>query len=75
MRRQTTLSTIIDSEIKKAATQYCNQRGIKLQYFVEQAIVEQLEDEIDLAAYHQRKDEETVSLEQILRAKKPRKKS
>ncbi len=75
MSSQTTLSTVIDSAIKKAATKHCNQRGIKLQYFVEQAIVEQLEDEIDIAAYHQRKDEETVPLEQLLNSRKSRKKS
>jgi hypothetical protein len=73
MSYTSTLSTILDRDIKTAATKYCKQHGIKLQYFIEQAIIEQLEDEIDLATYHQRKDEETVSLTEILKNKKTKK--
>ncbi|HEX5036291.1 MAG TPA: DUF6290 family protein, partial [bacterium] len=63
MSQTTTLSTEIDSRVKKAAMEFCKRRGMKLRYLVEQALVEQLEDEIDLEAYRARKDEETVSLE------------
>lgn len=73
MSQTANLSTVIDSDIKTAATKYCKQRGIKLQYFIEQAIIEQLEDEMDLATYHQRKNEETVSLAEILKSKKLKK--
>ena len=66
MAKTATLSTIIDAQVKKAVTQYCKQRGIKLRYLVEKALVEQLEDEIDLAAYLERRYEETVPLDKIL---------
>ena len=66
MHRTTTLSTVIDADVKEAAARFCKRRGLKLQYLVEQALVEQLEDEIDLEAYHQRRHEATVPLEKIL---------
>ena len=61
-----TLSTIIDARVKDAVTRFCKRRGIKMRYLIEQALVEQLEDEIDLEAYHARRDEETYSLEEVL---------
>lgn len=62
----TTLSTIIDSRVKDAVTELCRRRGIKMRYLIEKALVEQLEDEIDLEAYEARRNEETYSLEEIL---------
>lgn len=66
MSETATLSTIIDARVKDALVSYCKRRGIKLRYMIEQALVEQLEDEIDLEAYHARRNEETVSLEEVL---------
>ena len=63
------LSTIIDADDKRAATAYCKRHGLKLRYLVERALIEQLEDEIDLEAYHQRQNEETYSLEEVLRGR------
>lgn len=68
------LSTVIDSNVKKAVTQFCKRRGLKLRHLIEQALVEQLEDEIDLEAYHQRRYEDTFSLEEILFSPKKKKK-
>lgn len=65
-----TLSTIIDPRVKSALTAFCRRRGLKVRYVVEQALVEQLEDEIDLEAYHQRRGEKTIPLEQILSARR-----
>lgn len=62
----TTLSTVIDSRVKDAVTELCRRRGIKMRYLIEKALVEQLEDEIDLEAYEGRRNEETYSLEEIL---------
>lgn len=73
MSRTATLSTVIDANVKDAATRFCKRRGLKLQYLVEQALVEQLEDEIDLEAYHQRRHEETIPLEKILSTRAKRK--
>jgi hypothetical protein len=74
MNETATLSTVIDARVKDAVTAFCKRRGIKLRYLIEQALIEQLEDEIDLEAYRARRDEETVPLEQILNKLAKRKK-
>ena len=61
-----TLSTVIDSRVKDAIAELCKRRGIKMRYLIEKALIEQLEDEIDLEAYEVRRHEETFSLEEIL---------
>jgi len=63
MSETATLSTIIDARVKDAVTRFCKSRGIKMRYLVEQALIEQLEDEIDLEAYRKRRNEETFTLE------------
>lgn len=70
MNDTATLSTVIDSRVKDALVSFCKRRGIKLRYMIEQALIEQLEDEIDLEAYEARKNEETVSLEEVLAGSK-----
>lgn len=70
MEKFVTLSTTLDSEIKEALTAFCKKKGLKIQHFIERAIVEQLEDEIDLGTYHQRKNEETISLADLLKTTK-----
>jgi antitoxin component of RelBE/YafQ-DinJ toxin-antitoxin module len=67
MAKQTTLSTNIDSELKAALTLFCKQRGLKIQSVVEDAIREQLEDEIDLATYQERRDEKEISMKDVLK--------
>lgn len=67
MSKTTTLSTNIDSHLKEALTLFCKRRGLKIQTVVEDAIREQLEDEIDLAAYHARKNEEEIHLQTVLK--------
>ena len=70
MSKQTSLSTSIDSDLKKALTSFCKKRGLKIQSVVETAIREQLEDEIDLDAYRTRKNEDEIPLSQILKKQK-----
>ena len=65
MAKLSTLSTNIDADLKKALAQFCKQRGLKIQGVVENAIRERLEDEIDLAAYLERKQEDEVSLRAV----------
>ncbi len=73
MEKTITLSTTIGAWVKKAVADFCRRRGIKLQYFVEQALIEQLEDEVDLETYHQRRHEPTISLADIIRtSRKPK---
>ncbi len=67
MLKQSTLSTNIDSELKDALSAFCKKRGLKIQSVVENAIREQLEDEIDLQSYQERKNEEEISLAQVLK--------
>ncbi|MCA1588794.1 MAG: DUF6290 family protein [Acidobacteria bacterium] len=74
MSETATLSTIIDARVKDAVTSFCKRRGIKMRYLIEQALIEQLEDEIDLEAFRSRKNEETVPLEKVLAGLKKRKK-
>ncbi len=73
MSNVASLSTVIDARVKKALSDYCKRRGLKLRYVVEEALVEQLEDEIDLEAYHKRKDEETFTLDEVLAGHKKKK--
>ena len=67
MAKQATLSTNIDFELKEALSMFCKKHGLKIQSVVENAIREQLEDEIDLASYQERKNEEEVSLAAVLK--------
>ena len=60
-------STTISPSIKKVLMLYCKQRGIKIRHFIEQAIIEKLEDEMDVQAYELRKNEENISLEDLLK--------
>ena len=64
--KTSTLSTIIDAQIKEALSQYCKRTGLKIRHVVETALIEQLEDEIDREAFYARKDEELFSLEEVL---------
>lgn len=66
MANQNTLSTSIDPDVKKALNLYCKRRGLKLRHVVEQAIIEQIEDQLDLDTFRLRRDEETISLDQLL---------
>ena len=70
MAKQTTLSTNIDLELKRALSDFCKRHGLKIQSVVENAIREQLEDEIDLGSFHERRDEEEVPLSAILKKQK-----
>lgn len=70
MAKDATLSTLIDADVKEAVTQFCKERGLKLRYLIEEALVEQLEDAIDLEAYHARRHEETIPFAKILSRRK-----
>ena len=69
MEKTATLSTVIDFDVRRAVTNYCKRNGLKLRFVVEQALLEKLEDEIDLEAFRQRKDEATIPLKEVLAGK------
>ena len=68
-----TLSTIVSSEVKRAVTEYCKRRGLKLQFLVELALIEQLEDEMDLEAYFERREEPIIPLRTVMNGVKKKK--
>lgn len=68
--RTATLSTIIEPSVKQALNRYCKRKGLKLRYVVEEALIERLEDEIDLEAFRRRRNEETFSLDEVLTSRK-----
>lgn len=74
MSKDATLSTLIDADVKEAVTRFCKARGLKLRYLIEEALIEQLEDAVDLEAYHARRHEETVPLAKILSSLKKKRK-
>ncbi len=65
-----TLSTIIDPKVKLAFTQHCKRKGLKLSHFIEEALIEKLEDEIDYDAYLQRKSEDLIPADKVFNTKK-----
>lgn len=67
MARHSTLSTVIDSDVKKALVTFCKKKGLKIQHMVENAILEQLEDELDAEMYQQRKGEREIPLADVLK--------
>ncbi len=66
----TTLSTVISTEIKDAITEYCKKKGMKLRYLIENALIEQIEDEMDLQSFKERRNEELFSLDNVIKAAK-----
>lgn len=75
MAKEGTLSTIIDAGVKEAITRFCKERGLKLRYLIEEALMEQLEDAVDLEAYHDRRYEKTIPISIVARRKKKGSKS
>jgi hypothetical protein len=65
-----TLSTVINTRVKRALNAYCRRKGLKVRHVVEEALIEHLEDEIDRQAYYARKDEELFTLEEVLAGRK-----
>jgi len=68
MPREATLSTEIDPAVKRALATYSKRHGLKIRFVVEQAIVDLIEDESDLAAWRARRDEPVVPWAEVLRA-------
>ena len=57
----------IPAGLKRAMKQYCDERGLKVQAFIEDLIQEHLEDEMDLRLIDERRDEETLPFEDVIR--------
>lgn len=67
MQKSKPFSTTLDSKVMETMKNLCKQRGLKVGSFVEDAIVEKLEDEYDLQIYQQRKNEARVSMSDVFK--------
>jgi len=54
------LSTNLSAETKNLLERFCKKRGIKINHFIEKAILESLEDEMDNQLISDRELEDTV---------------
>lgn len=63
--KTTTLSTIIDSDLKQAVNRLAKAKGMKVRSIVEYALREQLEDLMDTSLYQERLNDELVSMEEV----------
>ena len=61
------LSTTLSAPLKGALIRFCRKRGLKINHFIQEAILERLEDEDDLAVYEKRRHEKKISLEELLK--------
>ena len=61
------LSTTVSAQLKEALTKFCRRRGFKINHFIEEAILEHLEDEEDLATYEVRRHEKKITLDELLK--------
>ena len=64
------MTTAIDTKLQRSLVAYCKRKGLKIQSVIEQAIRDQLEDELDVLTHHQRFDESEVPLETVLKKMK-----
>jgi len=53
-------STTISAPTKALLERYCKARGVRMNHFVEAAIIEKLEDEMDVELIEKRELEDTV---------------
>lgn len=59
-KAQIAFSTTLSPATKNVLERFCKQRGIRQNHFVEQAILEKLEDEMDMEIINQREFEDLV---------------
>ena len=61
-------STSMDTKIKSALQKFCKQKGLKISSFVEEAVLEKLEDEYDVEIYKQRRNEPRLSMDAVFKS-------
>ncbi|MBN1113979.1 MAG: hypothetical protein JXA66_01425 [Oligoflexia bacterium] len=65
MKGNVNFSTTLSKETRELLDRFCKRRGIKLNHFVEKAIIAALEDEMDIELIEERELEETVEWKKI----------
>ena len=63
-KENVSFSTTLTAATKELLERYCKNRGIRMNHFVERAIIEALEDEMDKEIIDKRELEETVEWKQ-----------
>ncbi len=70
--RQIQLATKIDKDIKKAVEVICEEHGWKMNRFIEEALLDRLEELEDIADLRSLRREPTKSLSEVLKTLKAR---
>jgi hypothetical protein len=65
--RLAVLNARIPVGLKRAMTKYCDEKGLKVQAFIEDLIQERLEDELDLKILEERYGEPTIPLAKVVK--------
>lgn len=63
---QAQLATRIDARVKKAVEQVCDMRGLKMNRFIEDALIDKLEELEDIEDLKKIRGEPTRSLSEVL---------
>lgn len=69
---QVQLATKIDGRVKKSMVAVCESRGLKINRFIEDAILDKIEELEDLEDLHKLRHESFRPLEQVMRDLKKR---
>lgn len=64
------LATLIDEDVKKALDAFCESRGLKLNRFIEDAILDKLEEHSDLAELKALRKEKSKPIEEVIKGLK-----
>ena len=64
--KQTQIATRIDARIKKAVQQVCRARGLKMNRFIEDALLDKLEEMEDVEDVNRIRFEPTRSLDELV---------
>ena len=59
-RHTTSISSTLSKETKQLLDTYCKKRGVRLNHFLEEAILEKLEDEMDSQIISEREFEKLI---------------
>ncbi|MBI3017191.1 MAG: hypothetical protein HYY62_04250 [Deltaproteobacteria bacterium] len=65
--KKANISTVLSITVKDALMLFCKKRGLKMSHFIEEAIQEHLEDEMDLEAFETRRTEKRIPLAEVLK--------
>jgi len=65
--KKANISTVLSVNVKNALMFFCKKRGLKMSHFIEEAIQEHLEDEMDLETFEARRTEKRISLAEVLK--------